>query len=112
MKGLSMNPKRIHGVSLKLQVEQNLDCIKCEDLTKFKLIALSFNGHALIWWNEIALQIRGMRRASIDSWEELKREVRKRFVPLYYRRDFYKKCIKVQDVYEYFKEMEVTIIRA
>ncbi|RDY10874.1 hypothetical protein CR513_04547, partial [Mucuna pruriens] len=36
----------------ELKVEQNIDCINCEDLIK---------------WNEIALQIRGMRGASIES---------------------------------------------
>ncbi|RDX86346.1 hypothetical protein CR513_32319, partial [Mucuna pruriens] len=42
-------------------------------------------------WNEISLQIRGMWRASIESWEELKKEI---------------------SIDEYFKEMEVTLIRA
>ncbi|RDX99854.1 hypothetical protein CR513_17034, partial [Mucuna pruriens] len=47
----------------ELKVAQNLDCIKCENLTKVKLIALSLEGYALI---------RDMRRISIESWEELK----------------------------------------
>ncbi|RDY01452.1 hypothetical protein CR513_15225, partial [Mucuna pruriens] len=51
----------------ELKVTQNLDYINCEDLTKVKLITLSFEGYALVWWNEIALQIRGMMRASIKS---------------------------------------------
>ncbi|RDX90350.1 hypothetical protein CR513_27788, partial [Mucuna pruriens] len=41
--------------SWELKVEQNLDCINCEDLIKVKLITLSFEGYAFIWWNEIAL---------------------------------------------------------
>ncbi|RDX99856.1 hypothetical protein CR513_17036, partial [Mucuna pruriens] len=28
---------------------------------------------ALIWWNEITINIRGMRRSPIESWQKLKR---------------------------------------
>ncbi|RDY02742.1 hypothetical protein CR513_13761, partial [Mucuna pruriens] len=35
----------------------------------------SLKGYILIWWNKISLQCRGLRRASIDSWEELKKEM-------------------------------------
>ncbi|RDX98401.1 hypothetical protein CR513_18679, partial [Mucuna pruriens] len=62
--------------SKKMKVEQNLKCIDCDDMIKVKLIALSFEGYALIWWNEIFIQIRGMRRIHIESWDELKREIR------------------------------------
>ncbi|RDX90353.1 hypothetical protein CR513_27791, partial [Mucuna pruriens] len=75
-------------------VLQNIDCINCENLIK----------------------IRGIRRASIESWVELKRETRKRFVPLCYKRDLFVKLQKMyqgsRTVQEYFKDMEVTLIRA
>ncbi|RDX77459.1 hypothetical protein CR513_42413, partial [Mucuna pruriens] len=67
MNGLLLSPERILGISLR---------------------------DTLVWWNEIALQIRGIRKACIKSWEELKQEMRERSVE------------------EYFKEMEVAIIRA
>ncbi|RDX85595.1 hypothetical protein CR513_33198, partial [Mucuna pruriens] len=38
----------------ELKVAQNFDYINYEDLIKVKLIALSFEGYVLIWWNEIA----------------------------------------------------------
>ncbi|RDX95638.1 hypothetical protein CR513_21806, partial [Mucuna pruriens] len=41
----------------ELKVYQNLECSNYEDLIKVKLIALSFEGYTLVWWNEIALQI-------------------------------------------------------
>ncbi|RDX85165.1 hypothetical protein CR513_33682, partial [Mucuna pruriens] len=92
----------------ELKVSQNLECINCKDLTKVKLIVLV----ALVWWNEIVLKIRGMRIASIESWEELKQEMKERFVPLFYKRDLFVKLQKmyqgVKSVEEYFKEMEVT----
>ncbi|RDX95744.1 hypothetical protein CR513_21687, partial [Mucuna pruriens] len=100
----------------ELKVEQNLDCINCEDLTKVKVIALSYKDYVLIWWSKIALQIKGLRRVSIESMEELKRETRERFVPLYYKKDFFMKLKKIyqgsKSIEKYFIEMEVTIIRA
>ncbi|RDX84399.1 hypothetical protein CR513_34555, partial [Mucuna pruriens] len=100
----------------KLKVSQNLGCINCEYLTKVKLIALSFKGYALVWWNEISLQIRGMRRVFIESWEELKQEIRERFVPSFCKHELFVKLLKMyqgaRSVEEYFKEMEVTTIRA
>ncbi|RDX74834.1 hypothetical protein CR513_45367, partial [Mucuna pruriens] len=65
------------------KIEQNLDCINCEDLTK----------------------IRGIRRASIKSWEELKREMREIFVPLYYKRYLFIKLQKYIKVLEVWKSI-------
>ncbi|RDY04013.1 hypothetical protein CR513_12323, partial [Mucuna pruriens] len=56
----------------------------------------SKEGYALIWWNEISLQCRCLRRASIESWEELKNEMRNSFVPLYHKRNFF---VKLQKIY-------------
>ncbi|RDY05305.1 hypothetical protein CR513_10878, partial [Mucuna pruriens] len=100
----SSNGSVNHYYDQELKGEQNLDCINCEDLIKVKL------------WNEISLQIRGMRRASIESWEELKREKGEIYVPLHYKRDLFVKLQKMYQgsrcVEEYFKEMEVILIRA
>ncbi|RDX78562.1 hypothetical protein CR513_41144, partial [Mucuna pruriens] len=60
-----------------IKVAQNLDCINYEDLTKVKLIALSFEGYTLI---------RGIKRSSIESWEEVKQEMRGRLVPSFYKK--------------------------
>ncbi|RDX89406.1 hypothetical protein CR513_28876, partial [Mucuna pruriens] len=42
-------------------------------------------------------KIKGMRGESIESWEELKREMRERFMPLYYRRDMF---VKLKRMYQ------------
>ncbi|RDX97316.1 hypothetical protein CR513_19922, partial [Mucuna pruriens] len=57
-----------------------------------------------------------MRRAFIESWKELKREMRERFVLCYYKRDLFIKLQRIfqdtKSVEEYYKEIEVTLIRA
>ncbi|RDY03029.1 hypothetical protein CR513_13432, partial [Mucuna pruriens] len=57
-----------------------------------------------------------LRRESIKAWEELKREMKERFFPLYYKRYLF---VMLQNIYQdtrsvekYFKEMEVTIVKA
>ncbi|RDX82314.1 hypothetical protein CR513_36914, partial [Mucuna pruriens] len=45
----SHNSKSSRSHKSERVVKQNLDCLDCEDLIKVKLIALSFEGYALIW---------------------------------------------------------------
>ncbi|RDY12641.1 hypothetical protein CR513_02536, partial [Mucuna pruriens] len=60
-------------------------------LSKVKLITLYFEGYALIWWNEITIQIKGMRIDLIESWDELKIEMREISVPFFlHKRPFCK----------------------
>ncbi|RDX97681.1 hypothetical protein CR513_19523, partial [Mucuna pruriens] len=57
-------------------------------------------------------RIRSMRRASFESWEELKQEMRERFMSSYYKRDLFKMYQGSRNVEEYFKETEVMTIKA
>ncbi|RDX82923.1 hypothetical protein CR513_36220, partial [Mucuna pruriens] len=46
------------------------------------LVTLEFSRYALEWWNQILYDIRSMRKAPIESWTELKRELREDGVAL------------------------------
>ena len=52
----------------------------------------------------------------VETWEEMKRVMRKRFVPTYYYRELYNKLQNLKQgnrsVEEYYKEMEVSMARA
>ncbi|ONK68197.1 uncharacterized protein A4U43_C05F8650 [Asparagus officinalis] len=56
------------------------------------------------------------RESPIKMWEEMKRVMRKRFVPSYYYRELYNKLQSLRQgnrsVEEYYKEIEVAMIRA
>ncbi|RDY08189.1 hypothetical protein CR513_07607, partial [Mucuna pruriens] len=73
----------------ELKEMQNLDCLNFNDYTK----------------------CRGLRRAPIESWEELKKDMQDRFVPLYYNQDLFM-YQGPRYVDKCFKEMEVTLGRA
>ncbi|RDX83803.1 hypothetical protein CR513_35232, partial [Mucuna pruriens] len=95
-------PKDVpHGVATleilywELKVMQNLDYLDCDNYTNVKLIALSFESYC-----------RGLRRASIKPWKELKKEMPDLFVKLQ------KMYQGLRSIDEYFKQMEVALIRA
>ena len=62
------------------------------------------------------LNKRRNREPSVETWEEMKRVMRKRFVPTYYYRELYNKLQNLRQgnrgVEEYYKEMEVSMARA
>ncbi|XP_031403186.1 uncharacterized protein LOC116212684, partial [Punica granatum] len=86
------------------------------ELKKVKLAAIEFSDYAIVWWDQLMINRRRNREPPIDTWEEVKRVMRKRFVPSYYYRELYNKLQSLRQgnrsVEEYFKEMEVAMIRA
>jgi hypothetical protein len=78
------------------------------------LASVEFSCYALTWWNQIQELVLG--RDHINTWAEMKRVMRRRFVPSSYHRDL---CNRLQtskqgskSVVEYFKEMELLLIRS
>ena len=70
----------------------------------------------IVWWDQLVLNKRRNREPSVETWEEMKRVMRKRFVPTYYYRELYNKLQNLRQgnrgVEEYYKEMEVAMARA
>ena len=51
------------------------------------LASLEFEGYAQLWWE----QLQAYLEDPIDTWNNMKTEMHKRFVPHHYARDLYKK---------------------
>ena len=47
---------------------------------------LEFLDYALVWWDELVKSRRRNGEYPIESWDEMKRVMKKRFVPSYYYR--------------------------
>ena len=83
---------------------------------KVKLVVIEFSYYAIVWWDQLVLNKRRNREPSVETWEEMKRGMWKRFDPTYCYRELYNKLQNLrqgnQSVEEYYKEMEVAMARA
>ena len=83
---------------------------------KVKLVAIEFLDYAIVWWDQIVLNKRRKREPTVETWEEMKRVMRKRFVPTYYYQELYNKLQNLRQgnrsVEEYYKEMEAAMVKA
>ncbi|WVZ75954.1 hypothetical protein U9M48_023966, partial [Paspalum notatum var. saurae] len=72
------------------KVEQIFDLYEYPAEKKAKLAAIEFKGYAITWWNQIRTEYHRVGHDRI-TWEDMKREMRRRFVPAYYSRDLHLK---------------------
>ena len=77
---------------------------------------MEFTDYAFILWNLLQRERARYEEPLVDSWEEMKRLMITRFVPSHYLRDLQNKLQRLtqgsRSVDEYYKEMEVSMIRA
>ena len=123
-------PNRIEGVKLNippfkgnsdpetyLEWELRIEHIfSYEEAQKLKLAAAEFSDYALVWWNNLQRERARNEEPLVETWVEMKRITRKRYVPASYTRDLKFKLQKLSQgskgVEEYYKEMEVLMIQA
>uniref|UniRef100_A0A2N9HJT4 Reverse transcriptase domain-containing protein n=1 Tax=Fagus sylvatica TaxID=28930 RepID=A0A2N9HJT4_FAGSY len=98
------------------KMEMVFDCHNYSEIKKVKLAAIEFKDYAIVWWDQLLINRRRNREPPVDTWEEMKMLMRKRFVPSHYYRGLYQKLQRLiqgsKSVDEYYKEMEVAMIRA
>ena len=98
------------------KVELVFDCHNYSEEKKVKLAAVEFIDYAIIWWDQLVLTRRRNRERPIDTWDEMKAIMRRRFIPSHYYRDLYQHLQgltqRSKSVEEYHKEMEIAMIRA
>ncbi|XP_052181971.1 uncharacterized protein LOC127794765 [Diospyros lotus] len=98
------------------KVEMVFDCHNYSELKKVKLATIEFTDYAIIWWDQLILNRRRNRERPIETWEEMKAIMRRRFIPSHYYRDLFQKLQRLtqgsKSVEDYHKEMEIAMIRA
>ena len=58
---------------------------------KVKLVVIEFSDYVIVWWDQLMLNKRRNREPMVETWEEMKRVMQKRFVPTYYYQELYNK---------------------
>ncbi|KAL5581667.1 hypothetical protein UlMin_014109 [Ulmus minor] len=98
------------------KMEMVFDCHNYSEIKKVKLEVIEFTDYAIVWWDQLLINRRRNREPPVDTWEEMKMLMRKHFVPSHYYRGLYQKLQRLiqgsKSVDEYYKEMEVAMIRA
>ncbi|XP_073037004.1 uncharacterized protein [Primulina eburnea] len=98
------------------RVEFVFDCHHYSEQKKVRLAVVEFVDYALIWWDQLVTTKRRCNERPIETWAEMKSIMRKRFVPNHYYREVFKKLQTlrqgVKSVEDYYKELEVVMIRA
>lgn len=98
------------------KVELVFHCHNYSEEKKVKLAAVAFTDYAIVWWDQLTVSRRRNREPRIDTWEEMKAVMRRRFVPSHYYRDLHLKLQSLKQgsksVEDYYKEMEIAMIRA
>ena len=81
-----------------------------------RLAAAEFTDYAIVWWDQFVTNRRRDGERPVETWEEMKAVMRKRFVLRHYYRDLHNKLQYLKQgnrsVEEYYREMEVAMIRA
>lgn len=72
-------------------VEEVLDFKKVPDDGRVSLVATRFKGRAMAWWTQLKESRRNSRKSRIDSWEKMKKHMRRSFLPYNYQRTLYTK---------------------
>ena len=80
------------------------------------MASLEFDEYANLWWEQVQLAREAKEEPPIATWQDMKAHTRSRFVPSHYTRDLFNKLQTLSQgtktVEEYFKQMELNMIRA
>jgi hypothetical protein len=85
------------------------------DQRRVHLASVEFSGYALTWWNQVQENQLELGLGYINTWEGMKQVMRRRFVPSSHQRDLRNRLQMFKQgkryVDEYFKEMELLLVR-
>ncbi|KAL4290500.1 hypothetical protein GQ457_14G015810 [Hibiscus cannabinus] len=98
------------------KIEHIFECHNYSERKKVQIDALEFTHYAINWWNQLTVNRRRNGERPVSTWDEMKAIMRKRFIPTHYHRELLRKLQNLtqgsMSVEDYFKEMELAMIRA
>jgi hypothetical protein len=97
------------------QCDQIFRVHNLSDQHRVNLASIEFSGYALTWWNKVQEHKIRLGIRHINTWEEMKRVMKRRFVPSSYQPDLQNRLQLLKQgkklVDEYFMEMELLLVR-
>ena len=82
---------------------------------KVKMASLAFSEYASLWWDKLQTERRRADEEKVRSWALMKRLMRRRFVPNYYKQEMLMELQSLRrgrrSIEEYVKEFETLMAR-
>jgi len=75
------------------KIEQFFQCNTFSNVQKVQVVAFEFKDYALVWWDQTIKEIRRYGEPPIETWEEMKRMMRRRYAPSYHLREIQRKKV-------------------
>ncbi|KFK22409.1 hypothetical protein AALP_AAs49867U000100 [Arabis alpina] len=121
--GLKIQIPPFHGTNnleayldWETKIELVFICRECTEDTKVRIAATEFYNYALSWWDQLVTTRRRAGDYPIETWNQMKAVMRKRFVPSYYQRELHQRLRDLvqgsSSMEDYFKDMETLMLRA
>ena len=86
----------------------------CHNYSEENLAVVEFQDYALVWSDQLVTNKRRNYERPIDTWDDLKALMKRRFIPGHYHRDLFQRLQSLaqgtKSVEDYHKEMEVAIV--
>jgi hypothetical protein len=103
-------------LSWALKVDKIFRVHNYSEAKKVAMASLEFEDYANVWCEHMMVDRKEQLLESIDTWEDMKIEMHNCFIPEHYTRDLFNKLQKLtqgtKSVEEYYKEMEMIMMRA
>ncbi|XP_049382856.1 uncharacterized protein LOC125847235 [Solanum stenotomum] len=94
-------------------IRRENDVVPPNNGKKVKLVVVELSDYAASWWKKLARDRLQEELPPIATWAEMKRVMRKRFIPSYFQRDLQSRLQHLKQgsmsVDEYFKSMDIRI---
>ncbi|KAL4355361.1 hypothetical protein GQ457_06G012400 [Hibiscus cannabinus] len=94
------------------KVEHVFECYNYSEQKKVRLAAMEFIDYALLWWDQLLISRRRTGKGPVREWAEMKRIMRRRFVPSHYHRDLFQRLQGLKQGSRSVEEMEMSMMRA
>ncbi|XP_070057089.1 uncharacterized protein [Nicotiana tomentosiformis] len=98
------------------KVEAIFDCHNYSESKKVKFSIVEFSDYAAIWWKKLTRDRLQEGQVPIATWAEMKRVMRKRFIPSHFQRELQQRLQILKQgsmsVDENFKAMDMAMIQA
>ncbi|XP_073526476.1 uncharacterized protein [Phyllobates terribilis] len=98
------------------KMDQIWSCHNFNEEKKVQLAILEFQDYAMLWWDNLVQERRERQEPPIQNWDDMKRVMRRRFVPEHHARELRHKLETLkqgsQSVEEVYNAMHMAMIKA